>query len=93
MITGKGLAAACLIFAVNVRYRKQHCLFDCDKYSGQRESLKDGVLRVVTTKNLQCGDIDIKVITGNVKNISKSGEAVMVNAVLNYIQETQRFVN
>ena len=47
----------------------------------------------MTSENLQCGDIDIKVITGNVENISKSGEAEMVNAVLNYIQETQRFVN
>ena len=43
--------------------------------------------------NLQCGDIYIKVITGNVESISKSGEAEMVNAVLNYTQETQRFVN
>ena len=78
---------------MNVRYQKQHFLFDCDKYSGQRESLKNGVLLVVTSKNLQCGDIDIKVITGNVENISKSGEAEMVNAVLNSIQETQRHVN
>ena len=37
--------------------------------------------------------VDIKVITGNVENISKSGEAELVNAVLNYIQETQSFVN
>ena len=71
----------------------EHFLFEYDKYSGQRESLKDGVLRVVTSENLQCGDIDIKAITGNVENISKSGEAETVNAVLNYIQETQRFVN
>ena len=70
----------------------EHFLFDCEKYSGQRESLK-GVLRVVASGNLQCGDIDIKVITGNVESISKSGEAEMVDAVLNYIQETQRFVN
>ena len=71
----------------------EHFLFEYDKYSGQRESLKDGVLRVVTSENLQCGDIDIKAITGNVENISKSGEAETVNAVLNYIQETQGFVN
>ena len=45
----------------------------------------------MTSENLQCGDIDIKVITGNVDKQIR--EAEMVNAVINYIQETQRFVN
>ena len=46
----------------------------------------------MTCENLQCGDIDIKVIAGNRENISKSGEAEMVNALLNYIQETHRLL-
>lgn len=43
------------------------------------------VLEVAACENFHYGDIDIKVITGNIENIRKPREAEIINAVLKYI--------
>ncbi|MEW8546650.1 MAG: ribonuclease H family protein [Candidatus Thiodiazotropha sp.] len=69
----------------------EHFLFDCDRFSGPREAMKNDALRIVACENLKCADADIKTLTGNAEEISKAGEAEMVNILLQYIQETHRF--
>ena len=52
----------------------EHFLFHCERFKGPREALKSGVFRIAACENLRCGEMDIKIMSGNSEEISKEGE-------------------
>ena len=69
----------------------EHYLFDCDKFSQEREKLQREVEEVLYLENLTINNIDLKVLLGIIDNISKSGETKLIIALLAFIHETSRF--
>ena len=70
----------------------EHFLFDCDEYSESRATLKNVVLRVLSEEGIPGGDVDMKILSGNVEDISLDGERQLVEATQSYIKQTGRFL-
>ncbi|MEW8546767.1 MAG: reverse transcriptase domain-containing protein [Candidatus Thiodiazotropha sp.] len=69
-----------------------HFLFQCDSFSTQRDILEKTVEDILNREGLNSiRDVSLKVLIGNVENISKQGQNDLVGALLHYIQCTNRF--
>ena len=83
-----------MVFVIFARLLKQediNFLFDCDKYTQEREKLQREVEEVLYLENLVVSNIDLKVLLGLVDDISKTGETKLISALLAYIHESNRF--
>ena len=69
----------------------EHYLFDCDKYEEERKELEESVEDILSREGINCGIIDLRVLSGNLEEISRDGSFELVGALLKYIQCTKRF--
>ena len=65
-------------------------LFDCDKYEEERKELEESV-EIISREGINCSIIDLRVLSGNIQEISRDGSFELVGALLKYIQCTKRF--
>ena len=69
-----------------------HYLYDCERYNRERIELEKDLERILTTHGLQhISDINIKVMTGNLEEASKTANLELRNALTLYISKTKRF--
>ena len=69
-----------------------HYLYDCERYDRERIELEKDLERILTTHGLQhISDINIKVMTGNLEEASKTANLELRNALTLYISKTKRF--
>ena len=69
----------------------EHYLFDCDKYEEERKELEESVEDVLSREGINCSIIDLRVLSGNIEEISREGSFELVGALLKFIQCTKRF--
>ena len=69
----------------------EHYLFDCDKYEEERKELEESVEDVLSREGINCSLIDLRVLSGNIEEISREGSFELVGALLKFIQCTKRF--
>ena len=64
-----------------------HYLYDCKRHDRERIELEKDLERILTTHGLQhISDINIKVMTGNLEEASKTANMELRNALTLYIQ-------
>ena len=69
----------------------EHYLFDCDKFEEERKDLEESVEAILSREGINCSILDLRVLSGNIEEISREGSFELVGALLKYIQCTKRF--
>ena len=69
----------------------EHYLFDYDKYEEERKELEESFEDVLLREGINCSIIDLRVLSGNIEEISREGSFELVGALLKSIQCTKRF--
>ena len=70
----------------------EHFLFYCKAYDEERREMVEKVEEVLNREGLDSiGDINLRVLTGNIENLSIQGQAEMLSALMQFIKCTNRF--
>ena len=76
----------------SVREDPDHFLFFCKAYDEERGKMVEAVEEVLNREGLNSiGDINLRVLCGNIENLSIQGQAEMLSALMKYIKCTNRF--
>ena len=70
----------------------EHFLFYCKAYDEERRKMVEKVEEVLNREGLDSiGDINLRVLTGNIENLSIQGQTEMLSALMQFIKCTNRF--
>ncbi|MCW4261357.1 MAG: reverse transcriptase domain-containing protein [Candidatus Thiodiazotropha endolucinida] len=70
----------------------EHYLFHCDAYIEERDIMEKEAEEILNREGLNTiTDINLKVLNGNIHDISKQGQNDLISALINYIRGTKRF--
>ena len=70
----------------------EHFLFYCKAYDEERRKMVEKVEEVLNREGLDSiGDINLRVLTGNIENLSIQGQTDMLSALMQFIKCTNRF--
>ena len=76
----------------SVREDPDHFLFDCKAYEEERSNLVEKVETIINSEGLNSlGVINLKVLNGNIDDLSRQGRNELLGALLQYIKCTNRF--
>ena len=69
----------------------EHYLYDCDNYKEDRMILDQTIQEILSREDMLGGVIDLRVMAGNIVNISKEARMELGGALLQFIKCTKRF--
>ena len=69
----------------------EHYLFGCDEYEEVRKELEKSVEDDLLREGINCSILNLRVLSGNIEEISREGSFEQVGALLKFIQCTKRF--
>ena len=62
------------------------------EHEEERKELEESVEDILSREGINCGIIDLRVLSGNLEEISRDGSFELVGALLKYIQCTKRLL-
>ena len=74
-----------------VREDPDHFLFSCKAFNEERGKVVEKAINREKVDSI--GDINLRVLNGNIENLSIQGQAEILSALLQYIKCTNRFSN
>ena len=87
----KAVSQMCTV--CNVPEDTEHFLFHCDAYKEERDCLEKSVEEVLYREGIfTVCDINLKVISGCIGDISRQGQNDLVGALAQYVKSTKRFI-
>ena len=76
----------------NIPEDVNHYLFVCQKFDGERIKLQEKVEEIMHREDVNhIGNIDMKVLTGMVEDISRETQHNLVGALMEFIRSSKRF--
>ena len=69
----------------------EHYFFGCDEYEEVRKELEKSVEDDLSREGINCSILNLRVLSGNIEEISREGSFEQVGALLKLIQCTKRF--
>ena len=76
----------------NVPETVEHYLYDCENYKGDRKVLEQTTQGILSREDVLGGVVDLRVMAGNIANISKEARMELSDALLQFIKCTKRFI-
>ena len=76
----------------NVPETVEHYLYDCENYKEDRKVLEQTTQGILSREDVLGGVIDLRVIAGNIANMSKEARMELSDALLQFIKCTKRFI-
>ena len=78
-----------LCFTCNVPETVEHYLYDCENYKEDRRGLEQTTQGILSREG---GVVNLRVMAGNIANISKEARMELSDALLQFIECTKRFI-
>ena len=76
----------------NIPEDLNHYLFGCKKFDAERIELQEKVEEILHREDANhIGNIDLKVLTGMVEDISREAQHNLVGALMEFIRSSKRF--
>ena len=76
----------------NVQETVEHFLYDCENYKEDRKVLERTTQGILSREDVLGGVVDLRVMAGNIANMSKEARMELSDALLQFIKCTKRCI-